>query len=233
MEAELQLPCRREPRTVNATFEPHLDAGGAVVGVYVFMHDVTGLKAVQNELQQMASHDMLTGLANRREFHRRLEATIERSRREGGNHALMFLDIDHFKSINDQYGHAGGDAVLREVALRLSASVRHLDTVARLAGDEFVLILDGLHNAEEPQFIARKIVAAMQKPVMLPEGERKVGVSIGIAYDAQGSLAADALLSLADVALYEAKAAGRNTWRLADSRNPPSTAAPVQNSVKA
>ena len=216
IETELLLPCQDGPRTVNASYVPHVDHRGSVLGAYVLMHDVTGLKAVQAQLTQLASRDMLTGLANRREFQTQLENAIGRNRRQASGHALMFLDIDHFKTINDSRGHAAGDAVLREVALRLQASVRHTDMLARLAGDEFVVILDGLHSSAEAELIAQKIVAAMVSAVTFGDDAIVVGVSIGIAFDAEAALGPEELLSLADSALYQAKAAGRNTWRLAD-----------------
>ncbi|MES2682462.1 MAG: diguanylate cyclase [Pseudomonadota bacterium] len=219
IDTELVLTTRGTPRTVRASYLPHLAAHGQVLGVYLLMNDISSFKTVQAELNRLARYDMLTGLANRREFQERLEAAIHRNRQGSINHALMFLDIDHFKRINDSHGHAAGDAVLREVALRLQASVRPLDTVARLAGDEFVVMLDNLPNPEESLFIARKIVAAMEKPMLIEEGSVTVGVSIGIAFDAQATLGPEALLSLADSALYEAKAAGRNTYKLSDSRN--------------
>ncbi|MES2885127.1 MAG: diguanylate cyclase [Pseudomonadota bacterium] len=220
IETELLLPCRDGPRTVKASYVPHIDHRGDVLGAYVLMHDVTDLKAVQTQLSQLASHDMLTGLANRREFQAKLENAIGRNRRQVSGHALMFLDIDHFKAINDSRGHAAGDAVLREVALRLQASVRHTDIVARLAGDEFVVILDGLHGSTEAELIAQKIIAAMGSPVAFGDDAIVVGVSIGIAFDAEAALGPEELLSLADSALYRAKAAGRNTWRLQESSNP-------------
>ena len=216
IETELLLPCQNGERTVNASYVPHVDHRGSVLGAYVLMHDVTGLKAVQAQLTQLASHDMLTGLANRREFQSQLENTIGRNRRQGSSHALMFLDIDHFKAINDSRGHAAGDAVLREVALRLQASVRHTDIVARLAGDEFVVILDGLHSSAEAELIAQKIMTAMGHAVAFGGDDIAVGVSIGIAFDAGAALNPEELLSQADTALYQAKAAGRNSWRLAN-----------------
>ena len=217
IDTELTLITLGTPRTVRASYLPHLASDGRVLGVYLLMNDITSLKTVQAELHRLARHDVLTGLANRREFTDRLENTIARNRRLKGQHALMFLDIDHFKGINDAHGHATGDAVLCALAERLQASVRHIDTVARLAGDEFVVILDNLHNAEEPQFIARKIIAAMERPVLFEGRAITVTVSIGLAFDGSSALGPDELLSLADTALYSAKAAGRNTYRLADS----------------
>lgn len=216
-DTEIELATLGALRTLRASYVPHTAPDGRVLGVYLLMNDITSLKAVQADLSRMARYDMLTGLANRREFQEQLENTIARNRRFNSHHALLFLDIDHFKGINDRLGHAAGDAVLREVASRLQAAVRHTDTVARLAGDEFVLILDGLHGDGEAQGVARKIVTAMEIPVAVDDGavQVSVSVSIGIAFDFHAALEPEALLSLADTALYEAKAAGRNTWRLA------------------
>jgi diguanylate cyclase (GGDEF)-like protein len=121
--------------------------------------------------------------------------------------ALMFMDIDKFKSINDGFGHAIGDAVLKEFARRLVDSVRQTDTVARLAGDEFVVILEGLHSAEEPQFVARKILAQMARPFDLDGLELAVTTSVGIAFhDAEGAMTTPSkLLVRADQALYASK----------------------------
>lgn len=231
IDTELTLVTLGTSRTLRASYLPHLAGDGRVLGVYLLMNDITSLKNVQAELHRLARHDALTGLANRREFTDRLENTIARNRGLRGQHALMFLDIDHFKAINDAQGHATGDAVLCALADRLQASVRHIDTVARLAGDEFVVILDNLHHAEEPQFVARKIIAAMEKPVLFEGRVITVTVSIGIAFDGLGALGPDELLSLADSALYSAKAAGRNTYRLADSLSAVATAATFNSSA--
>ena len=127
----------------------------------------------------------------------------------------MFLDIDHFKQVNDRHGHGSGDLLLKDFAQRLTDCVRPTDAVARLAGDEFVVLLEGMHSDDEPQFIARKIIAAVEKPFRLDEHSVGVTASIGIAMRAQSGESASTLMKRADEALYEAKRAGRNTFRLA------------------
>ncbi len=218
VDTELLLTIQGNPCTLSASYIPHLDGSGQLLGVYKLMSDITRLKNVQHQLYQLARHDALTGLANRREFQERLQQIVALSARTGSSHALLYLDIDHFKSINDTHGHAAGDAVLCEIASRLVASVRHTDTVARLAGDEFVVILDNPHSAEESQGVARKIVIAMEQPVLFERRMLKVSVSIGVAFDSQSRHSEEELLAVADGALYEAKAAGRNTFKFSQQR---------------
>ena len=216
-EGSFEVEARGGRRYLQVNFLPDLDEAGAVRGVYALTMDVTPLKRVEQQLRQLARFDTLTGLANRREFGERLAAALARSRRVGNTLAVLFLDIDHFKKINDGHGHGGGDEVLQEVALRIRSAVRQTDTVARFAGDEFVILLDQLQSAEEPLFVARKIVAAMERPFVLDSGQIKVSVSVGIAMDAERRGSVEELMQRADRALYAAKNAGRNTFRLADS----------------
>jgi diguanylate cyclase (GGDEF)-like protein len=131
--------------------------------------------------------------------------------------ALLFLDVDHFKSINDTLGHAAGDAVLREFAARLRRSVRITDTVARLAGDEFVIALEGLHNDTESQAVARGILLQVRRPFEIEGRALAVTASIGIAYydPADGDIEVAALLARSDEALYVAKRAGRDGLHIA------------------
>ncbi|MEC5216892.1 diguanylate cyclase (GGDEF)-like protein/PAS domain S-box-containing protein [Actimicrobium sp. GrIS 1.19] len=194
---------------------PDLDAGGAVTGFYSMVQDITKLKQVENQLRILARFDNLTGLPNRNQFDEKLAAAMARSRRSKQVMALMFLDIDHFKSINDTLGHQGGDEVLREFGRRLLASVRKTDTVSRLAGDEFVIILEGLHLPEESATVAAKIIDAMATDFDILGIRRKVSTSIGIALGHDNENDGAALLRRADEALYEAKAAGRNMFRTA------------------
>ncbi len=216
-EGSFEVEARGGRRYLQVNFLPDLDEAGAVRGVYALTMDVTPLKRVEQQLRQLARFDTLTGLANRREFGERLAAALARSRRVGNTLAVLFLDIDHFKKINDGHGHGGGDEVLQEVALRIRSAVRQTDTVARFAGDEFVILLDQLQSSEEPLFVARKIVAAMERPFVLDSGQIKVSVSVGIAMDAERRGSVEELMQRADRALYAAKNAGRNTFRLADS----------------
>ncbi len=214
-EGSFSLQLGGQTRHVQVCFVPDRGEGGQVRGLYMMMSDITLAKRAEQRLQQLARYDPLTGLANRRELHEHLGAALNRIQRYGGSLALLFIDVDHFKSINDRHGHAAGDEVLQEIALRLRGAVRTTDTVARVAGDEFVVILEQLRSTDEPQFVARKLLAAIGKPFMLDHGALQVGVSIGIALGQAGD-GADQLLRRADRALYAAKDGGRNTSRVAD-----------------
>lgn len=225
-ETEFEIEFRGQRRSLQASYLPHRDEAGRVLGVYTLASDVTPLKRVQKQLVQLARYDTLTGLANRGEFNTCLRAAMLRSNRSAKPLALLFMDVDHFKSINDQYGHVAGDEVLQEVANRLQAAVRRTDTVARLAGDEFVIILEGLGDGDELEFVARKILGAISRPILHREFELHVGVSIGIALHTDRTMTPGALLAAADRALYEAKAAGRNTFRICDEQAQPSSDAP-------
>ncbi len=202
-------------RHTHTTYLPDVAADGTVQGIYALVIDVTAMKAAEEQLMQMARTDSLTGLPNRLCFNERLVDALARSRRSGKPLALLFLDVDRFKLINDTLGHAAGDEVLRLFGERLLSCVRETDTVARLAGDEFVVILEELHTPAEPQFIARKIIAAINRSFELREGLWDASTSIGIAFHTEGTVQPAALLAAADRALYEAKAGGRNTYRLA------------------
>ncbi|MBT9502758.1 MAG: diguanylate cyclase [Burkholderiaceae bacterium] len=201
-------------------YVPDLSAQGQVQGFYSVSMDVSALKKVERQLLALARTDTLTGLANRRLFDERLADALLRQQRSQRALALLFLDIDRFKGINDRLGHASGDAVLVEFAQRLKQAVRACDTVARLAGDEFVVLLEGLHDDGEAQGVAAKIVAAMQRPFELPTGTLEVTTSIGIGFHGGAELPPAALLNLADQALYEAKHAGRNTFRMVSAPAP-------------
>jgi diguanylate cyclase (GGDEF)-like protein/PAS domain S-box-containing protein len=215
VEFELEHTDARGTRCVRGSYVPDFDAGGEVVGIYGATTDVTSQKQFEKELERMAQHDALTGLPNRNQFNQRIGAALQRMRRSGLGVGLLFLDIDGFKGINDSRGHAGGDEVLREFARRLAGSVRETDTVARLAGDEFVVILEGVHKRDECLFIARKIVAALQAPFQVNGGDLVVTASIGIAMTMEPTATPDSLLQRADGALYAAKAQGRNRYEVA------------------
>jgi diguanylate cyclase (GGDEF)-like protein/PAS domain S-box-containing protein len=171
------------------------------------------LQASQRELEAMARVDSLTGLANRRQFDERLALALTRSRRRRQAIALMYMDIDHFKQVNDSRGHAAGDVVLRVFGQRLAACVRSGDLAARLGGDEFVVLVEDAAAPADAEAIARKVIANVADGITFDRTTLHVTTSIGIAFcpDASG---AQALTSAADAALYAAKEAGRNTWRL-------------------
>ena len=214
---ELQSDTLGVSRSLKNEYLPDIAASGAVQGLYTLSQDVSALKSVQRELQLLARHDSLTGLPNRHHFDELLGQALRRAQRSGSALSLLFLDIDKFKSINDGLGHAMGDAVLQEFARRLQRSVRVTDTVARLAGDEFVIILEGLGSEAEPANVAAKIVAAMGVPFELQGQRLQVSTSIGLAQHRGGATTAAELLARADAALYQAKAAGRNTFRQASA----------------
>ena len=216
-EYEVEVPSAKYgSRWLRCNFIPDIDeTTGKPRGVYGMLHNVTKAKEAERRLTRLAQFDTLTGLANRHQFNETFEKILRENDQDGAPLALMFLDIDHFKQVNDRHGHGGGDFLLKEFARRLTDCVRPTDAVARLAGDEFVVLLEGMHSMDEPQFIARKIIAAVEKPFMLDEQFMQVTASIGIAMRSHVGEASSVLMRRADEALYEAKRAGRNTFRLA------------------
>ncbi len=218
LEFEMEVPVRTDvgPRWLRCNFIPdRAEAGGNVRGVYGMIHNVSKSKEAEERLTRLAQFDTLTGLANRNQFNETLARVLDGNDVDRQPLALMFLDIDHFKQVNDRYGHAGGDLLLKDFAERLADCVRTSDAVARLSGDEFVVLLEGMHSDDEPQFIARKIIAAVEKPFTMDDQVVHVTTSIGIAMRAHPHEPASTLMKRADEALYEAKRAGRNTFRLA------------------
>ena len=195
-----------------STYLPDRDASGKVQGFYALTFDITKLKTAEAKLDQLARIDSLTNVANRRHFEERLSANLAHARRQQQAIALLYLDIDHFKSINDTHGHSVGDEVIRKFAERLNACVREDDLVARLGGDEFVVIVEN-PNKDSGENIAKKLLGIMQEPIQIEEKSLQVTTSIGVAYFADAPNA-EALKNLADEALYAAKAAGRNTYEM-------------------
>lgn len=177
--------------------------------------DLTERKEMEARLHEMAHYDTLTGLPNRRLFRDRLQRAVSRCRRSEKLSALMYLDIDHFKQINDRLGHDTGDAVLVAFAGRLKAAVRETDTVARLGGDEFTVIAEGLSDAQAAFGIADKILARLQDEVSLGQRRFHIATSIGICFFDGRESNIDVLLKQADSALYAAKRAGRNQYKAA------------------
>lgn len=189
-------------------------ATGAALRMMGTNLDITERKRAEIQMERIANYDGLTGAANRNLFSDRLRRAIAQCRRAKSRGALMYLDIDKFKGINDTLGHAAGDALLKEFAARLNACVRATDTVGRLGGDEFAVLLEDVKDDEAPGRVAQKILEAMRVPVDADGAPVTVTTSIGVAlFD--GAADAAALARRADEALYEAKAAGRNTYRVA------------------
>lgn len=198
-------------------FSPDLGIDGTPVGVLASTRDITGLKAAEAALAHQATHDPLTGLANRWLVLDRLHAALARAARQSGYLALFFVDLDHFKAVNDTLGHKVGDRVLVEVARRLLSVARSEDTVGRLAGDEFVVICERVPDEERVSEIARRIVSALAGPYELADGPVRVSGSVGVALAEDGGVGSSALLARADGAMYEVKRAGRNGYRIASA----------------
>ena len=176
---------------------------------------------LQNENQTLAhqaSHDSLTGLPNRAFFEGRLNRSVRNAARQQDHLALLFLDSDHFKQINDTLGHAVGDEVLISVADRVRAQLREHDLVARLGGDEFAVLLTPLQSREDAELIAEKIVASMKLPVQLDSGRSiATSLSVGIAYYPDDGADPASLLNAADAAMYQAKRKRRGHWQVAQT----------------
>ncbi len=202
----------QQHRTLHATFIPDVSDDGHVRGLFTLSSGITKQQEIEAELRRMARFDSLTGLPNRSYLYESLDAAIERGKRTGSPIAVLFLDIDHFKTINDTLGHRKGDLVLQEFAARLAQTVRTTDTVGRLGGDEFVIVLEGLKTLADAEHIAGKILQAVRKPWVL-NGERlRVTTSVGIAFSTDRAHCATDLIGHADASLYEAKSAGRNVF---------------------
>jgi diguanylate cyclase (GGDEF)-like protein/PAS domain S-box-containing protein len=179
--------------------------------------DVTDKKRIEQHIQHLAHHDALTGLPNRLTLELRLEQSLADSRRNGRGVAVMFLDLDRFKSINDSLGHHIGDLLLKEVANRLRAALRESDTVARLGGDEFVIVLSGLESPDPATMLADGILHAIAQPYFLDGHELHTTPSIGISMAPQDGVDVATVMKHADTAMYHAKAQGRNTFRFFDA----------------
>ncbi len=180
------------------------------VGIF---SDISRIKETEYKLAHLAHHDPLTGLPNRLLFHDRLEQAILRAQREGTRAAILFLDLDRFKNINDSMGHATGDLLLQQVANRLKEAMRAEDTVARLGGDEFVLIIEALKEREDAAAVARHILALFSQPFCLEKQEVFVDASAGISIYPEDGEDAQTLVRNADTAMYRAKAEGRNNYQ--------------------
>ena len=196
-------------------FLPDVEADGSIPGFFVMVTDITALKLAERKLEALALFDTLTGLPNRHQFSERLAGLLASTGGTPKRIGLMFLDVDHFKSINDSLGHAAGDEVLREFGRRLQSVARPTDCVARLAGDEFVMLLEGIDDPAALGAVAQKVLAAMVTEFMIDGQALRVSTSIGVAHAMSGAMSPPALLAAADAALYKAKALGRATFAMA------------------
>lgn len=188
------------------------DPGGNFVMSRSTVFDITERKAAQEKILQLAHYDGLTGLPNRALFYDRLEHEIRKAHRSGLRLALLFIDLDHFKEINDTLGHSAGDALLVEASRRIRACVREADTVARLGGDEFTVILSELETAGGIERVAEDILHRLAEPFQLGSELARVSASIGITFYPEHAKEVEDLLKFADLAMYVAKNQGRNRF---------------------
>ncbi|MEZ5118208.1 MAG: EAL domain-containing protein [Candidatus Nanopelagicales bacterium] len=186
------------------------DQGRDVIAVFT---DITPLKDSEARLDHLARHDPLTGLVNRVVAMERLQLALHLAARSDGGVAVLFLDLDRFKEVNDGLGHAAGDRALREVASRLAGRLRAHDVLARLGGDEFLVVADGLASAAQAQVIADKLLAELRQPVTVDGRDVVLTASVGISVYPRDAADADTLVRNADAAMYEAKETGRNRAR--------------------
>lgn len=198
------------PHCFRHQYTPEMNDAGRVMGFYAMVTDITDFKNIQQRLSAAARVDALTGLPNRAELLTHLEGALARCRRNGRSLACLYLDIDKFKQVNDELGHAGGDSALIEFGRRLRQCVRESDLVARLAGDEFVIALEALDHPAEAERVAEKIIAMMATPFHLEGTHRIVTTSVGMVLANPLQDDARTLLRSADEALYRAKRGGRN-----------------------
>jgi len=199
-----------ESRYLEVTLLPHIGERGQALGCFAVTTDITEHKLVEERIQRVAHHDSLTGVPNRLLFQDRLIQAISLAKRDSLQFALLYLDLDRFKPVNDALGHSAGDEILKSAAERIRHQVRESDTVARVGGDEFAVILRDFARREDVETVARKIIAAIAAPFQ-PAGQGQsieIGISIGIALYPGDARDADALVKAADAAMYTAKQTG-------------------------
>jgi diguanylate cyclase (GGDEF)-like protein/PAS domain S-box-containing protein len=208
----------RENRHVEISGAPLSSADGQVLNALSTVVDLTERKDAEALIRKLALNDPLTGLANRNLFQRRLELALQNARRSDHSVALMFLDLDSFKNVNDSFGHPIGDALLKEVGERLVKSVREIDTVARLGGDEFAVVAANFGDIETIHAIAARIIDCIKEPFVLDGVSITSGTSIGISFFPHDAMETQDLIKNADLALYQAKTRGRGVYQLYDEK---------------
>lgn len=195
--------------SVEDSAAPILTDDGDLVGGVIVFHDVTEKRALAERMTYLAQHDPLTGLPNRALMRDRVQHLAQLGTRSGQTFALAFLDLDGFKGVNDTHGHSAGDELLRLVAQRLCGHLRSSDTLCRVGGDEFLLLLPDA-GAAQAEAAAHKLLEVLRQPFHLQDGDVRITGSVGVALSPQDGVMADDLMRHADVAMYRAKAEGRN-----------------------
>jgi len=200
-------------RVLSISGDPRFGPGGAFVGYRGVGRDVTEIALARERIASLAYSDPLTGLANRTSLLPALDQAVQRARRKNSKIAVVFLDLDGFKQINDLYGHDAGDTLLIELAGRLRDNLRSSDLIARLGGDEFLVVLEEVHEPAPVEIVANKLLVETVRPYSLPGAQASVTASIGISIFPDDAADASALMKHADTAMYAAKQAGKNTYR--------------------
>lgn len=193
------------------------DVDGALSSYVCVFSDISEIRESQEQLTYLAHHDPLTELPNRQLLNDRLSHAIERAKRNHHEVAVLFIDLDHFKEINDTLGHPAGDSLLKQMALRCTNLVRESDTIARLGGDEFVIVLEDVSERVDVEKLANKLIEAMAMPLQIDGNLFSISASVGISFYPADGEDVTTLLKTADTAMYDAKSAGRNQYRLYDA----------------
>jgi diguanylate cyclase (GGDEF)-like protein/PAS domain S-box-containing protein len=204
---------RGEMRYASISGKPMFDAQGQFIGYRGIGRDITAQRENEARIHYLARNDELTGLANRSSFQEQLAHAIRQSQRHGRAIAVLFIDLDRFKNVNDTLGHGAGDTLLQEVAKRLATCLRESDTLARWGGDEFVAMLEEVDSANDVAVVARRVLEALATPYLSDDREFVITASVGISAYPDDGHDAQSLLKAADIAMYRAKEAGKNNFQ--------------------
>ncbi|MBW7858255.1 MAG: diguanylate cyclase, partial [Leptonema sp. (in: Bacteria)] len=208
-----------QPRWFDIHVVPHHNEKGKQTGAVAILLDITERKLVEEAMAFHAYHDTLTGLPNRRRLAERLRQIQLRAERLSEKYAVLFLDLDRFKEVNDTHGHRAGDLVLLEVANRIRSVLRKDDALCRQGGDEFIIVLPGIRHPADVINVAEKLITSLSQPIAVDDFVCRIGASIGISLFPEHDLRSDRLIQLADKALYKAKVRGRGGYAFVDEIN--------------